>query len=90
MNTLEEALRQDVNEINQSKLIPYTLDFEQILEHNDGEWDPYGSYRIFFKEKPNESIINELSLGGLDIAIAAIYGFIEVTNYIKYGKYLNE
>ncbi len=90
MNTLEEALRQDVTEFNSFKLIPYTLDFEQILEHTDGEWDLYGSYRIFFKEKPNESICNELSLRELNIALFAIYEFHNVINFIKYGKYLDE
>lgn len=90
MNTLIKSLQKDVDEFNSYKLIPYTLAFEQILEHTDGEWDPYGSYKIFFKEKPNESICSELSLNELDIALYAIYEFHNVLNYIKNGKYLDE
>ena len=90
MNALEESLRKDVDEFNSYKLIPYTLDFKQILEHTDNEWDPYGTYTIFFEEKPYEPICSELSLKELDTALFAIYEFHNVLNYIKNGKYLDE
>lgn len=72
MKTLIENLYDDLKEINDlispKKLI--------ITINEDEDSDYYGTYGLAFNYK-HESIISELSVKELDIAIAAIYGYIE-------------
>lgn len=72
MKTLIENLYDDIKEIN-NLISPKKL---MITINEDEDSDYYGTYGLTFNYK-HESIISELSVRELSIAIAAIYGYIE-------------
>lgn len=72
----------ELNELYENGYLKYPIIIEQVTEHWDGEVDPYGTYRLYYKDFPHESIISELSEQEVDIATAAIYGIFDTLNYV--------
>lgn len=81
-----EVLKQnqiELDELYSKGYLKYPIVIEYIDHHWDGEFDPYGTYRLYYKDHPYETIVGELSVEEVDIVVAGIYGIFDTLNYIK-------
>lgn len=73
----------ELDELYEKGYLKYPIVIEQVTEHWDGEYDPYGTYRLYYKGFPRESIISELSEQEVDVVTAGIYGIFNTLNYVR-------